>query len=88
MDVAFNGVGNETSQLNAQAAIYSGAIKACLQVPSVCKSFETWGFTDKYTWLVNKFILAKMPYIYVSFRDLTNNRFRLILITMYESTFH
>ncbi len=69
MDVAFNGVGNETTQLNEQAAVYSAALNACLQVPSACKSFETWGFTDKYTWLVCT-VLAQFrpnpPYMFLS----------------------
>ena len=26
-------------------------LRACLAHPGVCTSFETWGFTDRYTWL-------------------------------------
>lgn len=33
-----------------QARIYAGMLSACLNV-SACTSFETWGFTDKYSWL-------------------------------------
>ena len=39
-----------TTRLNAQAKIYGGMLKACLSSPR-CKSFETWGFTDRHTWL-------------------------------------
>eukprot|EP01124_Arcella_intermedia_P006193 TRINITY_DN1363_c0_g2_i1.p1 TRINITY_DN1363_c0_g2~~TRINITY_DN1363_c0_g2_i1.p1 ORF type:complete len:345 (-),score=28.77 TRINITY_DN1363_c0_g2_i1:53-1087(-) len=33
-----------------QAAVYSALLDACLSF-SNCKSFTSWGFTDKYTWL-------------------------------------
>jgi endo-1,4-beta-xylanase len=33
-----------------QAQIYAGLIQACLGQPK-CTNFETWGFTDKYSWL-------------------------------------
>ena len=36
--------------LNAQAALYAGILQTCLNAPN-CKSFETWGFTDKHTWI-------------------------------------
>ena len=36
--------------LDAQAKLYADILGACLEAPN-CKSFETWGFTDKYTWL-------------------------------------
>jgi len=39
-----------TSQEQQQATFYSSLFQACLQSPA-CKSFETWGFTDKHTWL-------------------------------------
>jgi len=35
---------------NKQATIYSSMLAACLQVKS-CKNFQSWGFTDRYTWL-------------------------------------
>eukprot|EP00047_Mylnosiga_fluctuans_P017672 m.63592 g.63592 ORF g.63592 m.63592 type:complete len:120 (-) comp7202_c0_seq4:31-390(-) len=38
------------NRLRVQAAIYGGMLAACLKVPA-CKNFETWGYTDKYTWL-------------------------------------
>lgn len=33
-----------------QARIYADLMKVCLEV-NACKNFETWGFTDKYTWM-------------------------------------
>ena len=33
-----------------QARVYASMLAACLSVPA-CRSFETWGFTDRYTWL-------------------------------------
>eukprot|EP00456_Euglypha_rotunda_P025875 TRINITY_DN2086_c0_g1_i10.p1 TRINITY_DN2086_c0_g1~~TRINITY_DN2086_c0_g1_i10.p1 ORF type:complete len:143 (-),score=19.69 TRINITY_DN2086_c0_g1_i10:18-446(-) len=33
-----------------QATIYSSMLAACMQVKS-CTSFQSWGFTDRYTWL-------------------------------------
>jgi len=37
-------------QLQTQAKIYGDLIKACLS-NKACTSFESWGYTDKYTWL-------------------------------------
>lgn len=34
---------------NDQAEMYANILKTCLEVPH-CKSFETWGFTDAYSW--------------------------------------
>lgn len=36
-----------------QAAIYHDLLNACLAYPKTCKNFETWGFTDKHTWISN-----------------------------------
>jgi endo-1,4-beta-xylanase len=36
--------------LNAQAKLYADILMACINAPS-CKSFESWGFTDKHTWI-------------------------------------
>lgn len=47
MDVSCPGNCN----LQLQAQIYSEVLSACLQNRNICKSFQTWGFTDKYTWL-------------------------------------
>ena len=33
-----------------KAAVYRGLLAVCLAQPA-CKNFETWGFTDQYTWL-------------------------------------
>eukprot|EP01123_Difflugia_compressa_P002242 TRINITY_DN1294_c0_g1_i1.p1 TRINITY_DN1294_c0_g1~~TRINITY_DN1294_c0_g1_i1.p1 ORF type:complete len:352 (-),score=61.83 TRINITY_DN1294_c0_g1_i1:123-1178(-) len=35
-----------------QLDLYVALLKACLSV-SKCRNFETWGFTDKYTWLTS-----------------------------------
>ena len=35
--------------LDDQAAVYRGLLDACL-ANAACKNFETWGYTDKYTW--------------------------------------
>ena len=32
-----------------QAQMYQQVLRACLAVSS-CKNFETWGYTDRYTW--------------------------------------
>jgi len=39
---------DETLALQTKA--YEGLLRACLEAKN-CKSFETWGFTDKYSWL-------------------------------------
>jgi len=36
---------------NAQAAYFSSYLGACLANAPGCKSFETWDFTDRYTWV-------------------------------------
>jgi endo-1,4-beta-xylanase len=33
-----------------QAEVYRGVIRACLQSPG-CTAIQTWGFTDKYSWI-------------------------------------
>ncbi len=33
-----------------QATIYRGIVRACLQSPG-CTAIQTWGFTDKYSWI-------------------------------------
>jgi endo-1,4-beta-xylanase len=33
-----------------QAQIYRSAVRACLQ-SSGCTAIQTWGFTDKYSWI-------------------------------------
>jgi hypothetical protein len=37
-------------ELQAQAGIYGGLLQLCLCAPG-CKVFETWGFTDRYSWV-------------------------------------
>ena len=34
----------------AQAALYGAMLRACLSNTGVCTAFQTWGFTDKYSW--------------------------------------
>jgi len=41
----------DASRLDLQASIYGHMLEACLNNSGVCKSFETWGFTDRHTWL-------------------------------------
>jgi endo-1,4-beta-xylanase len=44
-------IGNATSPVDlcTQANIYREVAAACLQQPG-CTAFQTWGFTDRYTW--------------------------------------
>ena len=49
MDVRCSGCSDARLQL--QAAVYGHMLQACLNNSGVCKSFETWGFTDRHTWL-------------------------------------
>jgi endo-1,4-beta-xylanase len=39
-----------TSDLAKQAEVYRGIVRACLQSPG-CTTIQTWGFTDKYSWI-------------------------------------
>ena len=54
MDVAVplaaNGVPLDQEDLARQAGIYRFVAKACLQQRG-CTAFQTWGFTDKYSWI-------------------------------------
>jgi endo-1,4-beta-xylanase len=36
--------------LERQAAIYRGIVRVCMQSPG-CTAIQTWGFTDKYSWI-------------------------------------
>jgi endo-1,4-beta-xylanase len=38
------------ASLNAQAKLYGELMTMCLQQPK-CRVFQTWGFTDKYSWI-------------------------------------
>eukprot|EP01012_Entosiphon_sulcatum_P044004 TRINITY_DN58497_c0_g1_i1.p1 TRINITY_DN58497_c0_g1~~TRINITY_DN58497_c0_g1_i1.p1 ORF type:complete len:364 (-),score=47.48 TRINITY_DN58497_c0_g1_i1:26-1117(-) len=40
----------DSQGLQREAQVYADLLSACLAEPK-CKNFETWGFTDKYTWL-------------------------------------
>lgn len=45
---------NSSTSLNAQAKLYGELMTMCVQQPR-CKVFQTWGFTDKYSWIPNAF---------------------------------
>ena len=45
-----SGIPCTPSLLNAQAALYADILRTCLEQPK-CKVFETWGFTDKHSWI-------------------------------------
>jgi endo-1,4-beta-xylanase len=36
--------------LSRQADVYRGIVRACLNTPG-CTAIQTWGFTDKYSWI-------------------------------------
>jgi endo-1,4-beta-xylanase len=40
----------QTDDLLRQAEVYRGVVRACLQNPG-CTAIQTWGFTDKYSWI-------------------------------------
>lgn len=42
------------SDLATQASIYQASLTTCLQAPN-CAGFQTWGFTDKYSWIPGAF---------------------------------
>lgn len=42
----------DAAALKRQAEIYKRIADACLRQPK-CTAFQTWGFTDKYTWIPN-----------------------------------
>ncbi len=39
-----------SDDLNHQAGVYRGIVRACLDSPG-CTAIQTWGFTDKYSWI-------------------------------------
>jgi len=39
-----------TKDLAKQGEVYGGILRACLQSPG-CTAIQTWGFTDKYSWI-------------------------------------
>jgi endo-1,4-beta-xylanase len=40
----------QKDDLMRQAGVYRGVVRACLQSPG-CTAIQTWGFTDKYSWI-------------------------------------
>lgn len=55
LDVALptNSAGQaQNDDLQKQAEVYRGVVRACLQNPG-CTAVQTWGFTDKYSWIVS-----------------------------------
>src|SRR3712207_6868682 len=50
MDVRVPAGRTDAATLNRQAEIYRRVADACLRQPK-CTAFQTWGFTDKYTWI-------------------------------------
>ena len=49
LPVDSNGVA-KPDDLQQQAEIYRGVVRACLQSPG-CTAIQTWGFTDKWSWI-------------------------------------
>jgi endo-1,4-beta-xylanase len=49
LPVDSNGVATK-EDLQHQAEIYRAIVRACLQSPG-CTAIQTWGFTDKYSWI-------------------------------------
>ena len=45
---------DSTASLNAEAKLYGELMTMCVQQPR-CKVFQTWGFTDKYSWIPGTF---------------------------------
>jgi endo-1,4-beta-xylanase len=52
LDVRLNG--GDTDSLNAQAELYSRIAKLCVS-NSNCKVLQTWGFTDRYSWITSSY---------------------------------
>ena len=48
LDIRLNG--NDTDSLNAQAELYSKIANLCVANPN-CRVLQTWGFTDKHSWI-------------------------------------
>ncbi len=40
----------QASDLQRQSEIYGGVVRACVHAPG-CTAIQTWGFTDKYSWI-------------------------------------
>ena len=52
LDIRLND--SSTGSLNAEAKLYGELATICVQQPP-CKVFQTWGFTDKYSWIPSFF---------------------------------
>ena len=48
LDVALDSA--DEASLVAQGTLYGKVTQVCLQTPS-CRVLQTWGFTDKYSWI-------------------------------------
>jgi len=48
LDIRLND--SSAASLNAEAKLYGELATICVQQPA-CKVFQTWGFTDKYSWI-------------------------------------
>ena len=53
LDIRVNA--NDANTLNAQAVLYGKIVTACVQ-QSACKMVQTWGFTDKHSWIPDFFL--------------------------------
>ena len=42
--------GRDDATEQRQADLYAALLQACVDEPK-CTNFETWGWTDKYTWM-------------------------------------
>ncbi len=52
-DLSIEGApGTQAERLTRQAEAYKAFLNVCLAAPN-CTGFQTWGFTDKYSWLNN-----------------------------------
>ena len=49
LSIGANGHASE-NDLQGQADVYRGIVRACMQNPG-CTAIQTWGFTDKYSWI-------------------------------------
>lgn len=45
---------SDRNTLKRQAVVYHDALRACLDVPA-CRSFSTWGASDRYSWIPHFF---------------------------------
>jgi endo-1,4-beta-xylanase len=52
LDIRLNG--NDNDAFNTQAELYSKIAKLCVTNPK-CKVLQTWGFTDRYSWIPSSY---------------------------------